>query len=198
RELSRETATASEQQAGTGEGMAPVWQGEQSKEPWQFWIDVGGTFTDCIARGPDGRLATCKTLSSGRIPGAVAALGADRIRDPLRESDPPGHWIGYSIRFAGPQGDVAHECRVTASSPNEGLTLSAPLPAGVTVGFRYELSSGEEAPLVAIRQILGLGLHQPIPPVSVRLGTTRGTNALLERKGARTAFITTRGFADLL
>ena len=23
---------------------------------WQFWIDVGGTFTDCIGRRPDGRL----------------------------------------------------------------------------------------------------------------------------------------------
>src|SRR5690606_12574720 len=38
----------------------------------------------------------------------------------------------------------------------------------------------------------------PLPPVDVRLGTTRGTNALLERKGARTAFVTTRGFADVL
>ncbi|MFM8217503.1 MAG: hydantoinase/oxoprolinase N-terminal domain-containing protein, partial [Planctomycetaceae bacterium] len=32
----------------------------------------------------------------------------------------------------------------------------------------------------------------------VRLGTTRGTNALLTRRGARTAFLTTRGFADVL
>src|SRR5918911_1479646 len=29
-------------------------------------------------------------------------------------------------------------------------------------------------------------------------GTTVATNALLERKGARTAFVTTRGFRDLL
>ncbi len=32
----------------------------------------------------------------------------------------------------------------------------------------------------------------------MRLGTTRGTNALLERQGASTAFVTTRGFADCL
>ena len=32
----------------------------------------------------------------------------------------------------------------------------------------------------------------------IRMGTTVATNALLERKGARTALLTTRGFRDLL
>ncbi len=30
---------------------------------WQFWIDRGGTFTDLVARRPDGSLATLKLLS---------------------------------------------------------------------------------------------------------------------------------------
>jgi len=30
---------------------------------WQFWIDRGGTFTDLVARAPDGRLSTHKLLS---------------------------------------------------------------------------------------------------------------------------------------
>ncbi len=30
---------------------------------WQFWIDRGGTFTDIVARRPDGALASCKLLS---------------------------------------------------------------------------------------------------------------------------------------
>ena len=30
---------------------------------WQFWIDRGGTFTDIVARQPDGALATAKLLS---------------------------------------------------------------------------------------------------------------------------------------
>ena len=30
---------------------------------WQFWIDRGGTFTDIVARDPDGRLSTYKLLS---------------------------------------------------------------------------------------------------------------------------------------
>ena len=32
-------------------------------ERWQFWIDRGGTFTDVVARDPDGRLITHKLLS---------------------------------------------------------------------------------------------------------------------------------------
>ena len=38
---------------------------------WQFWIDVGGTFTDCIARRPDGQFVTTKVLSSGVTKGAA-------------------------------------------------------------------------------------------------------------------------------
>jgi 5-oxoprolinase (ATP-hydrolysing) len=30
---------------------------------WQFWIDRGGTFTDIVARRPDGTLLTHKLLS---------------------------------------------------------------------------------------------------------------------------------------
>ena len=30
---------------------------------WQFWIDRGGTFTDIVARLPDGQIRTAKLLS---------------------------------------------------------------------------------------------------------------------------------------
>ena len=36
---------------------------ERSARRWQFWIDRGGTFTDVVARRPDGSLATHKLLS---------------------------------------------------------------------------------------------------------------------------------------
>ncbi len=35
----------------------------EPKARWQFWIDRGGTFTDVVARRPDGTLATLKLLS---------------------------------------------------------------------------------------------------------------------------------------
>ena len=34
-----------------------------SSAGWQFWVDRGGTFTDIVARRPDGTLTTHKLLS---------------------------------------------------------------------------------------------------------------------------------------
>jgi 5-oxoprolinase (ATP-hydrolysing) len=53
--------------------------GQPSDEKWHFFIDRGGTFTDVVARTPDGRLVTRKLLSEK--PGAYddAALEAIRL-----------------------------------------------------------------------------------------------------------------------
>lgn len=88
---------------------------------WQFWIDRGGTFTDCLGVPPDG--------------------------GPLRA---------------------------------------------------VKLLSTDEAPILGIRQLMGLPADAPIPPSEVRLGTTLATNALLEKKGVRVGLVITRGFGDLL
>lgn len=50
-----------------------------SSQAWQFWIDRGGTFTDIVARKPDGTIVTHKLLSEQRY-GDAALLG---IRDLL-------------------------------------------------------------------------------------------------------------------
>src|SRR5262245_41780449 len=58
-----------------------------------------------------------------------------------------------------------------------------------------------DAAVHGIRTLLGLTDGEPIPPGAigaVKMGTTVATNALLERKGERTLFITTRGFRDAL
>jgi 5-oxoprolinase (ATP-hydrolysing) len=86
---------------------------------WHFWIDRGGTFTDCVGRDPNGQLHVVKVPSS------------------------------------------------------------------------------DEAPILGMRQLLGVP-EGPLPACEVVLATTLGTNALLERRGAATALIVTRGFADLL
>ena len=41
---------------------------------WDFWIDRGGTFTDIVARDPDGRLHRAKLLSENPERYADAAL----------------------------------------------------------------------------------------------------------------------------
>lgn len=97
-------------------------------DKWQFWIDRGGTFTDIVARKPDGDLVTHKLLSE---------------------------------------------------NPEQ-----------------YE-----DAALQGIRDIFGIKPERPIPAErvqTVKMGTTVATNALLERKGDRVAFVTTKGFADIL
>ena len=35
----------------------------QLSSGWQFWVDRGGTFTDIVARDPQGKLSTHKLLS---------------------------------------------------------------------------------------------------------------------------------------
>jgi len=48
---------------------------------WQFWIDRGGTFTDVVARRPDGTLLTHKLLSDN--PGRYADAAIQGIRELL-------------------------------------------------------------------------------------------------------------------
>ena len=55
---------------------------------WQFWIDRGGTFTDVVARSPDGRLTSQKLLSadpqryaSAELEGMRRLLGLDSAAD---------------------------------------------------------------------------------------------------------------------
>ncbi len=48
---------------------------------WQFWIDRGGTFTDIVARRPDGTLRTHKLLSEN--PGRYRDAAVQGIRDLL-------------------------------------------------------------------------------------------------------------------
>ncbi|WP_414448899.1 hydantoinase B/oxoprolinase family protein [Burkholderia sp. 22PA0099] len=105
----------------------------QSHDPaddglWQFWVDRGGTFTDIVARRPDGRLVTHKLLSEN----------PERYRD---------------------------------------------------------------AVVQGIRDLIGVDAPAPLPQERIeviKMGTTVATNALLERKGARTLLAITRGFADQL
>ena len=51
---------------------------DKSERGWQFWIDRGGTFTDVVARRPDGTLATHKLLSEDPGRYADAALAGIR------------------------------------------------------------------------------------------------------------------------
>ncbi|MFI6777190.1 hydantoinase B/oxoprolinase family protein [Nocardia sp. NPDC050412] len=51
---------------------------------WQFWIDQGGTFTDVVARRPDGKLVTHKLLSEN--PARYADSAVAGIREILADA----------------------------------------------------------------------------------------------------------------
>jgi 5-oxoprolinase (ATP-hydrolysing) len=170
-----------------------------AEERWEFWIDVGGTFTDCLARCPDGSLQRYKLLSSGVTKGRVRdASSRNGIIDPQRIGDPTGFWVDWQLAIVDDAGRPIDAAKVTDFDAASGRLRLDGLARPPLPHTAYELSCGAEAPVVGIRYLLGLRLAERVPPVALRLGTTRGTNALLTHSGARTALVTTRGFRDVL
>ncbi len=59
----------------------------------------------------------------------------------------------------------------------------------------------KDAAIQGIKELLGLKAADSVPSDlggNVKMGTTVATNALLERKGDRTALLITKGFGDML
>ncbi len=156
---------------------------------WRIAADTGGTFTDCHALDPQGRETRCKVLSTGHL----RAVWDCKPSFPTRLSGltplPKGFLIGFQIKAIG---DASHRI-ITSTDP---LTLDAPV--SWQPGTLLELTTGEEAPVLGARILTNTPPGHDFPPLSLRIATTRATNALLERKGGRIALFITRGFGDLL
>ena len=169
---------------------------------WQFWIDVGGTFTDTLAVSPKGRRLQSKVLSSGLTKGRVLRIDSDDrlVSDSFEEAD--GFWNGVTLRLVDAAGHTVSSHTVESflsSSSNQTFTFSPPIDRDSAQAARgIELDAGVHAPVVAIRRIIGVPFTRPLPDCLVWLGTTRGTNALLTRTGAKVGLVTSEGFADLL
>ena len=58
-----------------------------SPEKWQFWVDRGGTFTDVVARSPEGKIVTRKLLSENPEQYSDAAIQAIRMLLQLKEGE---------------------------------------------------------------------------------------------------------------
>ena len=119
-----------------------------------------------------------KTLVTG--PTFEEMLHPDTIDAKTREAaikahaeDPLDPINLYNITWRGPDGDIYYEV----------------LPKELT---------GVEAPILAAHWVTQTPLFDPLPKATMRLATTRGTNALLERSGAPTVLFITAGFGDLL
>ncbi len=164
---------------------------------FQISIDTGGTFTDCIATDNFGTEYRCKILSNSTIRGEVIEHISETKfkvkqswflrKDILRDYDFLLLGEAFSakvIAFDVEKSILEIDRKITQSIQNQI--------------FSFELTSNEEAPVLAARLITETALSENFPPISIRIGSTKGTNALLEMKGAKTAFFVTKGFKDLL
>ena len=164
---------------------------------FQISIDTGGTFTDCIATDNYGTEYRTKILSNSTIRGeAIKLISGNKLkvkqswflkRDILRD---------YLFLILG----QSFTSKVRAFDvENSILEIEDFLPEIFNnQAFSFSLTANEEAPIFGARLITETGLHEQFPEIQMRIGSTKGTNALLELKGARTAFIVTKGFKDLL
>tara|TARA_R100000027_G_scaffold18483_1_gene13309 strand:- start:5054 stop:8788 length:3735 start_codon:yes stop_codon:yes gene_type:complete len=152
---------------------------------WKISADTGGTFTDIVAVGPGGEVRTAKVLSTGRI--RIRCLGQEgesSIRIEVR--DMPDHFLdGIKLE----SGQVVRRC-VGGCLWYAGARLR---------GDGYlEIDTGMAAPVLGAHWVTHTPLTEPLPPVAMRVATTRGTNALLEGKGAPVQLFLSEGLEDLL
>ena len=103
----------------------------------------------------------------------------------------PGNCVAEGWRFWIDRGGTFTD--VVARPPGGGLLTRKLLSEDPA---RYE-----DAAVEGVRRLLGLEHDEPVPAelvAEVRMGTTVATNALLERAGSPTLYVTTRGFGDAL
>ncbi|MDH3592029.1 MAG: hydantoinase/oxoprolinase family protein, partial [Planctomycetota bacterium] len=165
---------------------------------WRIRVDVGGTFTDAVGRAPDGSIRRAKTPSDGTLRGRVVErIGNHRVR--VHGVDGPDGFLNgvpaaqRAPSAAEPAFDAIGPVRSFRSDGTVAFDGPVPEP-----GAHVRFSPPEEAPVVAARRLTATPFTDALPPIDMRLATTRGTNAVLTRRIARTAFVATRGFRDLL
>jgi len=164
---------------------------------WNIWIDTGGTFTDCIAKDPNANLYHAKVLSKSALRGRVIkSLGENTYSVEMNWNAPGTIFKDFDFKLLSFNYQTSKVLSIDSNSSI--LKLSHSLPITIEQPIDFEISSGEEAPVLATRLVTGTSLRDNFPPLQMRLGSTIGTNALLERKGSKTALIVTKGFKDLL
>ena len=164
-------------------------------KPWQIWMDTGGTFTDCIAIDPEGKFKRLKVLSSGVLRGRIVRqLSPNSFRAEMNWPVVQDIFAGFDLYFLEANVKVKIKSVDLAKSI---IYIDKPIAKKIN-HLTIEVSTGEEVPVFATRFLTSTSFQQPFPKIEMKLGSTRGTNALLERKGAKTVFITTKGFIDLL
>ena len=169
---------------------------------WQFWIDVGGTFTDCIGRRPDGPLLRHKLLSSGvtkGIAGRRLAAGrgssirlAGRTRTGFGPAIACGCWTAMAATVA--EAEVAGFERARRLSASRRAIAASPPRKGSPMNW----SRTRKRPIQGIRYLLGIGRERRVAAGGGSPGHDAGHQRPDHAPRSATALVTTRGFGDVL
>ncbi|GGC38542.1 5-oxoprolinase [Novosphingobium marinum] len=126
---------------------------------WRFWVDRGGTFTDVVARSPDGRVERLKLLSEDPDSYDDATIEAMRRLTGVHEGDLP-----------------AAELRLGTTVATNALLerKGEPTLLVVTRGFRDALRIGtQERPEIFARRIeLPPPLYADVVEIAERVGAS--------------------------
>ena len=160
---------------------------------WRIAADTGGTFTDCHALDPLGAESRCKVLSTGYLRAVFERKTNTIVRLSGLPPLPNAFLSGFHINAVGD----SEVCLITSFDAVTGVITLDQQVTWLT-GALLEITTGEEAPVLGARILTNTPPGKAFPPLSLRIATTRATNALLERKGGRIALFITRGFGDLL
>ena len=163
---------------------------------WQFWIDTGGTFTDCIGIDPStGKKQRIKVLSSSCLRGKLMKqIGPDQFVFKQNWPIQKDIFQGYTLRLLKSSAPPIKVLKIDFDQ--QTIILDQPLPFSEASDF--EITAFEEAPILAARILTQTPLEDHLPPIDMKLGSSKGTNALLEKKGAKSTLLITEGFEDLL
>ena len=174
---------------------------------WEIGVDTGGTFTDCVARSRSGEERRAKVLSSSAVRGTVVEASGERMRVRIRiglgAAEIGTFLAGFTANLSrgAPPARVLHAERLDEdhiaidldrSLSDPGIPREPPSPWLVT------LTSPWEAPIFAVRLALRRSAGRSLSDCRIRIGTTRGTNALLEGRTTPTALFINEGLGDLL
>src|SRR5471030_1532203 len=143
---------------------------------WQFWIDRGGTFTDIVARQPDGRLRTHKLLSENPERYRDAAIAGIR------------HLMGLAANATIPVERIEAVKMGTTVATNALLERKGePTALAVTRGFRDALRIAyQNRPRLFDRHIvLPELLYSHVIEIEERMGAHGDIVVALDRAAAR-------------
>ena len=159
---------------------------------WRIGVDVGGTFADAVAVSPWGEVRRVKLFTDGRW-----RLACEATDGGLRMVGVPC-WAVPALSgcsATGPDGS-RRSIRTAVADPRGAIVTLEP-PAGSAPAW-IDVDAGCEAPVLAAHLACGVPPGASLPAIDLRVGTTRGTNALLEGRIDRVAAFVDDGLEGLL